>query len=183
MLTPNQKIVYSYAISKSIIKNPDLFNKDGDGIDMSYLDFAECDNNVISLDFEVKSWGKLANDLGISRRSMTDIKASLFTYGFIDDNQVYFDRDILSSGYFRLICGCGLSKMLLILYSWLYEKSKSFNYTIDTYEWYIAKQFNLSLSNIENMMSRLSKKGYVTRLLNNDGSYGKLKINRICYGT
>lgn len=179
MLTPNQKIVYSYAISKSIIKIPDLFNKDGDGIDMSYLDFAKCGNNVIALDFEVKSWGKLANDLGISRRSMTDIKASLLTYGFIDDNRVYFDRDILSSGYFRLIYGCGLSKMLLILYSWLYEKSKSFNFTIDTYEWCIAKQFNISLSNIENMMSRLSKKGYVTRLFNSDGSYGKLKINRI----
>lgn len=132
MLTPNQKIVYSYAISKSIIKTPDLFNKDGDGIDMSYLDYAECCNNVMSLDFEVKSWGKIANDLGISRRSMTEIKASLFTYGFIDDNRVYFDRDILSSGYFRLICGCGLSKMLLIFYSWLYEKSKSFDFTIDT---------------------------------------------------
>ena len=179
MLTPNQKIVYSYAISKSIIKIPDLFNKDGDGIDMGYLDFAECNNNVIALDFEVKSWGKLANDLGISRRSMIDIKTSLSTYGFIDDNRVYFDRDILSSGYFRLICGCGLSKMLLILYSWLYEKSKSFDFTIDTYEWYIAKQFNLSLSNIENMISRLSKKGYVTRLFNSDGSYGKLQINRI----
>lgn len=179
MLTPNQKIVYSYAISKSIIKNPDLFNKDGDGIDMSYLDSVECCSNVISLDFEVKSWVKLANDLGISRRSMTDIKASLFTYGFIDDNRVYFDKDILSSGYFRLICDCGLSKMLLILYSWLYEKSKSFDFTIDTYEWYIAKQFNLSLSNIENMISRLSKKGYVTRLFNSDGSYGKLQINRI----
>ena len=181
MLTPNQKIVYSYAISKSIIKIADLFNKDGDGIDMSYLDFAECNNNVISLDFELKNWGKLANDLGISRRSMTDIKTSLFSYGFVTDNRVYFDKDILSSGYFRLICGCGLSKMLLILYSWLYEKSKSFNFTIDTYEWYIAKQFNLSLSNIENMMSRLSKKGYVTRLFNSDGSYGKLQINRICY--
>ena len=179
MLTPNQKIVYSYAISKSIIKIADLFNKDGDGIDMSYLDFAECNNNVISLDFELKNWGKLANDLGISRRSMTDIKTSLFSYGFVTDNRVYFDKDILSSGYFRLICGCGLSKMLLILYSWLYEKSKSFNFTIDTYEWYIAKQFNLSLSNIENMMSRLSKKGYVTRLFNSDGSYGKLQINRI----
>lgn len=179
MLTPNQKIVYSYAISKAIIKIPDLFNKDGDGIDMSYIDSAECGNNVMSLDFEVKSWGKLANDLGISRRSMTDIKAYLFTYGFIDDNRVYFDRDILSSGYFRLICGCGLSKMLLILYSWLYEKSKSFDFTIDTYEWYIAKQFNLSLSNIENMISRLSKKGYVTRLFNSDGSYGKLQINQI----
>ena len=179
MLTPNQKIVYSYAISKSIIKIADLFNKDGDGIDMSYLDFAECNNNVISLDFELKNWGKLANDLGISRRSMTDIKTSLFSYGFVTDNRVYFDKDILSSGYFRLICGCGLSKMLLILYSWLYEKSKSFNFTIDTYEWYIAKQFNLSLSNIENMISRLSKKGYVTRLFNSDGSYGKLQINRI----
>ena len=179
MLTPNQKIVYSYAISKSIIKIPDLFNKDGDGIDMSYLDFAECDNNVISLDFEVKSWGKLANDLGISRRSMTDIKTSLSSYGFVTDNRVYFDKDILSSGYFRLICGCGLSKMLLILYSWLYEKSKSFDFTIDTYEWHIAKQFNISLSNIENMVSRLSQKGYVTRLFNSDGSYGKLKINRV----
>ena len=179
MLTPNQKIVYSYAISKAIIKITDLFNKDGEGIDMSYFDFAECNNNVIALDFEIKNWGKLANDLGISRRSMTDIKKSLSTYGFVADNRVYFDRDILSSGYFRLICGCGLSKMLLILYSWLYEKSKSFDFTIDTYEWHIAKQFNISLSNIENMMSRLSQKGYVTRLFNSDGSYGKLKINRI----
>ena len=179
MLTPNQKIVYSYAISKAIIKITDLFNKDGEGIDMSYFDFAECNNNVIELDFEVKNWGKLANDLGISRRSMIDIKTSLSTYGFIDDNRVYFHRDILSNGYFRLMCGCGLSKMLLILYSWLYEKSKSFDFTVDTYEWHIAKQFNLSLSNIENMMSRLSQKGYVTRLFNSDGSYGKLKINRI----
>lgn len=179
MLTPNQKIVYSYAISQAIIKITDLFNKDGEGIDMSYFDFAECNNNVIALDFEVKNWGKLANDLGISRRSMTDIKTSLSTYGFVADNRVYFDRDILSSGYFRLICGCGLSKMLLILYSWLYEKSKSFDFTVDTYEWHIAKQFNISLSNIENMMSRLSQKGYVTRLFNSDGSYGKLKINKI----
>ena len=179
MLTPNQKIVYSYAISKSIIKIKDLFNKDGECIDMSYFDFSECNNNVIELDFEVKSWGKLANDLGISRRSMIDIKTSLSTYGFIDDNRVYFDKCILSSGYFRLIFGCGLSKMLLILYSWLYEKSKSFDFTIDTYEWCIAKQFNLSLSNIENMISRLSKKGYVTRLFNSDGTYGKLQINRI----
>ena len=179
MLTPNQKIVYSYAISQAIIKITDLFNKDGEGIDMSYFDFAECHNNVIALDFEVKNWGKLANDLGISRRSMTDIKTSLSTYGFVDDNRVYFDRDILSSGYFRLICGCGLSKMLLILYSWLYEKSKSFAFTVDTYEGHIAKQFNISLSNIENMMSRLSQKGYVTRLYNSDGSYGKLKINRV----
>ena len=65
MMTPNQKIVYSYAISKSIIKITDLFNKDGEGIDMSYFDFAECNNNVIALDFEIKNWGKLANDLGI----------------------------------------------------------------------------------------------------------------------
>ena len=69
--------------------------------------------------------------------------------------------------------------MLLILYSWLYEKSKSFDFTVDTYEWHIAKQFNISLSNIENMISRLSKKGYVTRLFNSDGSYGKLQINKI----
>ena len=179
MLTPNQKIVYSYAISKSIIKITDLFNKDGEGIDTSLLDFAEGKNNVISLEFELKNWSKLANDLGISRRSMTDIKTSLSSYGFVTDNRVYFDKDILSSGYFRLICGCGLSKMLLILYSWLYEKSKSFDFTIDTYEWHIAKQFNISLSNIENMMSRLSQKRYVTRLFNSDGSYGKLKINRI----
>ena len=179
MMTPNQKIVYSYAISKSIIKITDLFNKDGEGIDTSLLDFAEGKNNVISLEFELKNWSKLANDLGISRRSMTDIKTSLSSYGFVTDNRVYFDKDILSSGYFRLICGCGLSKMLLILYSWLYEKSKSFDFTIDTYEWHIAKQFNISLSNIENMMSRLSQKWYVTRLFNSDGSYGKLKINRI----
>lgn len=179
MLTPNQKIVYSYAISKSIIKITDLFNKDGEGIDTSLLDFAEGKNNVISLEFELKNWSKLANDLGISRRSMTDIKTSLSSYGFVTDNRVYFDKDILSSGYFRLICGCGLSKMLLILYSWLYEKSKSFDFTIDTYEWHIAKQFNISLSNIENMISRLSQKGYVTRLFNSDGSYGKLKINRV----
>ena len=179
MMTPNQKIVYSYAISKSIIKITDLFNKDGEGIDTSLLDFAEGKNNVISLEFELKNWSKLANDLGISRRSMTDIKTSLSSYGFVTDNRVYFDKDILSSGYFRLICGCGLSKMLLILYSWLYEKSKSFDFTIDTYEWHIAKQFNISLSNIENMVSRLSQKGYVTRLFNSDGSYGKLKINRI----
>ena len=179
MMTPNQKIVYSYAISKSIIKITDLFNKDGEGIDTSLLDFAEGKNNVISLEFELKNWSKLANDLGISRRSMTDIKTSLSSYGFVTDNRVYFDKDILSSGYFRLICGCGLSKMLLILYSWLYEKSKSFDFTVDTYEWHIAKQFNISLSNIENMMSRLSQKGYVTRLFNSDGSYGKLKINQV----
>ena len=179
MMTPNQKIVYSYAISKSIIKITDLFNKNGEGIDTSLLDFAEGKNNVISLEFELKNWSKLANDLGISRRSMTDIKTSLSSYGFVTDNRVYFDKDILSSGYFRLICGCGLSKMLLILYSWLYEKSKSFDFTIDTYEWHIAKQFNISLSNIENMVSRLSQKGYVTRLFNSDGSYGKLKINRV----
>ena len=179
MMTPNQKIVYSYAISKSIIKITDLFNKDGEGIDISLLDFAEGKNNVISLEFELKNWSKLANDLGISRRSMTDIKTSLSSYGFVTDNRVYFDKDILSSGYFRLICGCGLSKMLLILYSWLYEKSKSFDFTIDTYEWHIAKQFNISLSNIENMVSRLSQKGYVTRLFNSDGSYGKLKIDRV----
>lgn len=178
-LTPNQKIVYSHILSKSVLYDSDLFNKDGDGVDWDIVADYYSDNGITTLDLVPINITLTARLLNMSRQSLIDAIKELKGAGMMSDSEIYTNTGLLNGGFFQLRIDTGLSKMLLIIYSWLFCRAEKYNFIIDTYERVIAEKLEITANAVGKLIKKLADKGFVKRLRNPDGSYGKLQINHI----
>ena len=173
-LTADEKILYSFLVSKSITDYGEFFDRDG-----------QCLNREILVDFIGNSYNlkikeinntQVAKALCISRQSVINLKQTLFNKGFIryDDNDnlcLFVSNVLFKYGYFELVGREKLKGELLIFYSYLLQKSKRYRYCIDTYKCKLAEELGKTTTAITKLLNRLYKLDLAKRLDN-----GKLKI-------
>lgn len=169
-LTPNERIVYSYLIYKSITYIDSAFTSDGSELDINVI--TETLENERYIAMHKISYRKLADELCMSPRSIIDILSDFKFIGIIDGDDIHVPPSIVNGGYFPLHFRNGLNGKLLIFYSYIKNKSEQFGGQIDTFKWKLAEEFHTTKIAITNMLNRLYRKGFAERLNN-----GKLKIN------
>lgn len=161
-LTPTERIIYSFLVSKSIPQIEDLFDKDGSTIDTYYLyDYVE-EHNWIDL-FAI-SIRKLAKELNISNQSVINSISKLRLLEYIKDDKIYIDKDLISNGYFELQRLDVVSGQVLIFYSYLKDKSLRYGGKIDTYKVKLAEIFGLKIYSIKQYLTKLYSVNLIKRL-------------------
>lgn len=172
--TAAQQIVYSHLLSQSILRTIEAFSKDGTSIDyLELLDLRGVEQELDLCDYKV---AKLSTQLNLSRQNVYDCLMFLQANGYVHNGEIYCPEGIISHGYFELRTDTGLSKQLLIFYSWLVERGKDYNNIVDTYVYRMAQLFNTNNNNIKTLIHRLSEKGFVKRVRDGRKGYGKLLI-------
>lgn len=170
--TPNEKIIYSFLICKSITLIDCAFTSDGTELDYNEIvNTLEWDNVVTMYSISQR---KLANTLGIANKSVFNALKTLDYYSAINLKQslIKIQPKIIKGKFFPLLLESGLKGELLIFYSYLKHKSEYFGGTIDTFKYKLAEEFHTTKIAVTNMLNRLYRKGFAERLDN-----GKLKIN------
>lgn len=165
-ISANERILYSFLASKSIARTDSVFEVDGDCINQENLSFAFEEGNK-RLDLCEISHSKLAKELSMSRQSVITGLKHLKELGYIGDDWIYVNEELIEHGYFELIHTEKISGELLIFYSYLLDKSKKYNYCIDTYKVNIGIKLNKTKVAITKLLNRLYVAGLATR--NKDG--------------
>lgn len=164
-LLPSEKIVYSFLISKSIFSIEDVFDKDGECLDveevLSHIEYG----NFVEL-YKITN-SALSQILNMSRRNVIRIYNSLIDNGYIVDDNIFISKEILKNGFFELYPNNNLSSELLIFYSFLKDKAQYFGGTIDTFKMKLAEEFNTSIISIKKLLNKLYKCNLIRRTENN----------------
>lgn len=166
-LTPNEKILYSFLIQRSLIDafgfcdTSKLISNDGELIPLTHL------NNSY-----------LSRTLHLSRRTIITGLAKLEKLGYIRHNQyfeleIFVNKELLKSGYFELYNINQLSGELVVFYSYLVNKGQQYDYCIDTFKYRLAEDLGKTTTAITKLLHRLYRLGFAERLDN-----GKLLINK-----
>ena len=169
-ITPTERIVYSFLVSKSITYFSDLFDSDGSCIDTEELYYTVEEDHWLNL-FPINNT-RIASELNISRRSVIRCLQSLKDKRYIVDDCIFVNKELLEQGYFELHHTDILTGELLIFYSYIKDKSQKYGGCIDTYKSVLAEQFATTKIAITKLLNRLYELGLVERLEN-----GKLQIN------
>lgn len=170
--TPNEKIIYSFLIYKSIPLIDCAFTSDGTELDYDEIISTLEWDNVISV-YSI-SQRRLADVLGIANKSVFNALKKLDFYGDLNlkEGLIKVNAKILQGKFFPLLIESGLKGELLIFYSFLKNKCEYFGGAIDTFKYKLAEEFHTTKIAVTNMLNRLYRKGFAVRLEN-----GKLKIN------
>ena len=170
-----QQIVYSYLLSQSILRLDSVFHADGTNIDFVEVieEYRDEDGEIDLCDYKID---KMVVLLHLSKRNIYDSLNFLRSTKYIHDDFIYCPKEIICHGYFELKIETGLTKQLLIFYSWLYERGQPYNGVIDTFSYKMAETLGTNDTNIRVMLSRLSEKGFVKRIAADDRRYGKIQL-------
>lgn len=168
-LTPTEKIVYSFLVSKSIPLIDSVFESDGVSID-TYSLYSELDNSPWIEMYNI-SIRKMAEALHITPQTVITSMRKLRVGRFIRGDNIYVSRQILEQGYFELHRIEDLTGQQLIFYSFIKYKSRKYGGCIDTFRSKLAEQFGVSPYSIKQYLAKLHKMGFVRRLED-----GKLQI-------
>lgn len=169
-LTPTERIVYSFLVSKSITYFSDLF--DSDGVCIMTEDLYDTIDDYGSIPLYQISIRKLAKELNISNQTVITSIKRLRDLEYICDDNIYVDKETICGGYFELLHSDIVSGQTLIFYSFLKDRAKKYGGCIDTYKCQLATLFCVNLSSIKQYLNKLYKVGLIERLEN-----GKLQIN------
>ena len=164
-LTPTERIVYSFLVSKSITYIDEVFDKDGLCLNMSDLDDILSTDNYIDL-YHISS-KRLSNELNISPRNLFYSLKRLRENNYIKDNSIYVNKELIESGYFLLSDDKRLSGELLIFYSYLKHKAERYGGYIDTFRYKLAEEIGSTKIAVTKLLNRLYKLSLAKRLENN----------------
>lgn len=175
-LTPNEKILYSFLVSKSISQTgwaldakTSKFDKDA----MKHF-FHHFGNWLGMCDI---NHSKMARELHFSRMMVISSLKKLESLGYIrnDGNiwRIFVNWELLNNGYFEMHNLDELSGDLAIFYAYLLSKGARFDYRIDTWKSKMAEDLGKTKIAITNLLNRLYRLGFAKRL-----SDGKLLIIR-----
>lgn len=167
-ITPTERIIYSFLVSKSIMQNPEVFDKDGAYVNKSALRLMLADGNRVPIyDIGVT---QIAKELEISKKTVITSLSNLRCKGYIIDDMIFVNMDLIDNGYFELQYRKGLSGLTLIFYSFLVDRTH-----IDKYIYLTRKQMagilDVKVKSIDQYLSKLSELGLVERISNS-----KLKV-------
>lgn len=161
-LTPTERVIYSFLISKSLLSLGDFFDSDGSCMDMSSLYESIEDDNWLELCSITNS--KIAQELCISRQTVIRCVCRLKRLGYISHDKLFVGVVLLRSGYFELHNIDVLNGELLIFYSYIKDKSKKYGGCVDTYKSVLAEQLNTTKVSITKLLNRLYELGFAKRL-------------------
>lgn len=176
-MTYNERMLYSFFVSKSITYCNDFFDSEGNAIRQDELSAS------IQYDqfFEIPRMtdAKIAEELHITRRSVITARENLFSNGYTNKNEydklcVYIDEGLLSEGYFEIHFEGKLNGGSLIFYSYLLDKceryffkaKKKCDYCIDTYRYKLAKEFGTSEDSVKKFLRYIYDNKLAKRLKN-----------------
>lgn len=174
-LTPNEKILYSFLVAKSVTDIKEVFDVNGKSINQDELfRCLEENENLIPLKYFSNSC--LSRELHFSRQGIIDSMAALRSLGYITTDRysetcIFVSWETLTSGYFELRNAEKLTGDLLVFYSFLYDKAKHHNSVIDTLKYKLAEDLGKTKVAVTKLLNRLYKLGLAERLEN-----GKLLI-------
>lgn len=169
-LTPTERIVYSFLVSKSISIIDEVFNTDGGNLNMEMLcDYLQTNHNSVYL--YRMSISQMMDYLNITKHTVIDSMKRLRELNYISGDYIFVNKELIEGGYFELYRHDILTGQTLIFYSYLKDKSKKYGGCVDTYRSKLAQIFDVKVYSIEQYLAKLSKAGLTKRLDN-----GKLKI-------
>lgn len=169
-ITPSERILYSFLVAKSISNLNDIFEKDGEKLDVDEL-VTQIKENNNTIELCKINHSKIAKELSQTRKTIIVGMNRLKELGYIGENWVYVNEQLLEQGYFELEHKEILTGELLIFYSYLYDKSQRYDYCIDTHKAKIAEQIGKTKIAVTKYLNRLYDMGLVKRLGN-----GKLYV-------
>lgn len=166
-LTPNEKIVYSFLVYKSLCKTDWAFK--GGKLDKEAICcFINNNNSLISIRNFNKS--KIAKTLYISVNTITRSFCNLEKYGYIKNDGtnwwVFVNWELLSNGYFELYHLDKLKGDLAIFFAYIADKGSRHNYNIDTWKTQMAKDLDKTKLAITKLLNRLYRLKLAKRLDN-----------------
>ena len=170
-LTANERILYSFLASKSIMNMDNAFAQDGKNLNYDTLGYIFEDDSYVQMSYF--SINTLSSILGISRRCIIDSLNMLKMMRIIDGDSILIDRGFIDEGYFELDTESGTKGELLIFYSFLKDKSSRYGCCIDTFKCKLAEQSDKSTISVKKMLNKLYKMGLIERM-----DDGKLKIKK-----
>lgn len=167
-LTPNERILYSFLISKTLTRLEMVFNDDGT---LNFDLVKEYCEEEEYYPMNKMSHGKMATELHITRQSIVSMMKDLEKKGFIvntgDERYLCIPDEIPKGGFFRLEKVGKLKGELLIFYSYLLSRSREPDHTIDTYNYKLAELYGAKENAIKMLLKKLRQMGYVTRGVDN----------------
>lgn len=169
-LTPTERIVYSFLVSKSISIIDEVFNADGCSLNIEEL-YKHLQDNHNSVYLYKISISKMMQSLNITKHTVIDSMKKLRELNYINGEYIFVNRELIEGGYFELYRSDILTGQVLTFYSYLRDRAKMYDGCIDTYRSRLAQVFDVKIYSIDQYMAKLSKCGLIKRLDN-----GKLKI-------
>ena len=166
--TPNEKIVYSFLLSKAMFYN-DFFDADGQSLMMD--DVRECLNEYNYLGMYSYSVRRIASELNLSPTTVSSVIEKLKFDNIIKNDEIYVNFHIIKKGFFSLECPHGIKGELRIFYSFLKDKASQYNGSIDTFKYKLAEKYNTTETAVTKLLNRLYELKLAKRLPN-----GKLEI-------
>ena len=168
-LTPNEKILYSFLVSKALTHTKWSFNeKQGKLNKNALINFFKNQGNWLPICNTNHS--KIARELHVSRRNVINGFKSLEQYGYIkffkDHWRVYVDWKLLNGGYFELHRLGEVNGMLAIFYAYIADKGSRHDYNIDTWKVQMARDLDTTFVAITNLLNRLYRLKLAKRLDN-----------------
>lgn len=164
-LTPTERIIYSFLVSKSITYMDEVFDKYGLCLNMSDLDDILSTNEYIDL-YPI-NFRRLSHELNISLRNIAYGIEKLRKNNYIKDNSIYVNKLLIESGYFELSDDKRLKGELLIFYSYLKHKAEKYGGCIDTFRYKLAEEIGSTKIAVTKLINRLYKLSLAKRLENN----------------
>lgn len=176
MLTINEKIVYSSLISYSIRLSEDFY-PDGQ-IDMEYIRlYINSNANATGyghIPLILPAIKEMSRELDIARNTLKKILNRFKEIRLIENNTIVCHKDLFDSGYITLPTNLDIKGQLLLFYTFLEYRSRSFGGIIDTYVSRLTELTGFSENCIYNMLYKLHKKEFVERLPD-----GRLKVKSL----
>lgn len=160
-LTSSEVMIYSLFVLKSM--RGLSFEADGNfDISKTISEINDLDNCI---PFETPSIRYIAKELSMSVGAVSKAIKSLKDNGLLSDESLYVTESILDGGYFELYSDDVISKKkeLQLTYSYLKSRSVKFNGIVTATTERLAKEMNMTKSNLKQQFHRLSILGYISR--------------------
>ena len=164
-LSPTERIIYSFLISKSVTYISDFFDVDGTCLNVeelySYLEVCK----YIEL-FPI-STRRLAEVLHITHPTVINGLKKMRKLGYIQNSDIFVDKEYLEYGFFELHRYDILTGQVLIFYSFIKDKARLYGGCIDTFRIKLAELFDVAIYSINQYLAKLYKLNLIKRLDNN----------------
>lgn len=166
-LSPTERIIYSFLVSKSITNIESAFSVAGDRLNTDELYDCVSSSNRFEL-CEINN-SKIARELHITRKTVIETIKSLKDKNCIKTNAegvdcIYINKRLIEKGYFELYNLDKVKGELLIFYSYLKSKAERYGNIIDTFKTKLAEELNTTKIAITKLLNRLYKINLAKRL-------------------
>lgn len=161
-ITPTERIVYSFLVSKSITQLDEVFQQNGTGIDTALI-YDYIDENKW-VDMHYISYRNLAKELNITIQTAFVSLQHLKEEDYIRDDKIYVNRELLEKGYFELHNSDVLTGQVLIFYSYLKDKADKNEGKVNVYKQHLAELFGVKIFSINQYLQKIYSLGIAKRL-------------------